>query len=830
MNIRTIRGRSNEAVAAILVTLCLITACSNSGDTSGQDVAVTDSSTANQPATSALADTIPANSPPDVSPPTSSPPTEPATTDAGDWRAEVTAMCSHFTTESASIPEPDRSPAGTAAFVAALRHVRDTAPSIESIDLPAELRAGADGIVARIDAAEESLTAAEKASAGGDTAAAQAKVELYIDQLFQIAAKFALSGARCGDADPAIAAAAQVNVLLELGPSQTASGFGSIWVSERFGDRVVRVDPETGEVVATVDVGSEPVKLQPADGRMWVRTVDAFVAIDPNSNAVTATLSKADVGPAANRSWAVDGAIWICDGQRLHRYDPETLQPTALLELGIECGQVYATADLVVAWTYNEDDGESGTSAAAIIDPATNQLLATVDLPVDVGVPIVLDNAVFLPAYGGSQAVVVDRGTWTVSAIPDLGQPTGGSLSVSDGKLIFVPAADSADVLVVDASTFTVTDTIHTFGANSVAVADGSLWVVDDEYSVLQSFDIAELTTGSAEPVTSTSPTSEPAGGLVDGDYRTAGATRDELIAAAVANGVPEREVVAALDTAGIADSASATLRIGDGGWTIYTTFDGAPQQVSWRGSYKVVDADTIVATDGYCTVTLRYTVSGRELTFEKADTRCLADDPPFALGATMTYLSGPFTRVDPPRPGVETPYSTTDFAVPFDVTLPAWVTPVPVTEEPNVLLWEAATEDRGIRFVSPVSVYRPGSTTPSPVPDDYVAYLLAQEANGAILTDITETTIGGRPATVVTANTPDSIDGFDGSLGCQAEGLTAAECFGVQPEVTLRIAVIELDPAPLLVWLRDIRRPDGQNLEVATFDAMLATLDFREL
>jgi streptogramin lyase len=41
-------------------------------------------------------------------------------------------------------------------------------------------------------------------------------------------------------------------------------GYGSVWVSQKAGRNVVRLDPETGEVLATVDVGTEPLKLQPA--------------------------------------------------------------------------------------------------------------------------------------------------------------------------------------------------------------------------------------------------------------------------------------------------------------------------------------------------------------------------------------------------------------------------------------------------------------------------------------------------------------------------------------------------------------------------------------
>jgi hypothetical protein len=227
---------------------------------------------------------------------------------------------------------------------------------------------------------------------------------------------------------------------------------------------------------------------------MIVRTDDTYAAIDPATNAVAATLRKGDVGPDADRSWAIDGAMWICDGQRLHRYDPATFEPTGVVvELGIDCGQVYATHDLVVAWNHNDDEGESGISAAAFVDPATNQVLATTPLPGDVHVPIVLDGAVFFPANRGSVSAVVDRPTWQVTATPDYGRWTGGSQAAFDGNSIYL-IAEGVDVLVIDAGTFEVTGVIEPLSINtwinSLATSDGALWVGTSNTGILQRFDI----------------------------------------------------------------------------------------------------------------------------------------------------------------------------------------------------------------------------------------------------------------------------------------------------------------------------------------------------
>ena len=150
---------------------------------------------------------------------------------------------------------------------------------------------------------------------------------------------------------------------------------------------------------------------------------------------------------------------------------------------------------------------------------------------------------------------------------------------------------------------------------------------------------------------------------------------------------------------------------------------------------------------------------------------------------------------------------------------------PEPAAELPNFVTWEGSEVDRGIRFLVPVNVYLPGATSPTAPPDDYLAYLLGQSEHGATFEDVVETTVDGRPATVMTATTPSSLDG---SLGCQEEGMFAADCFGLQPDLILRIAVIDTDAGPLLIWVRDIRGADDRDIEYESFDEMLASLRFR--
>ena len=70
-----------------------------------------------------------------------------------------------------------------------------------------------------------------------------------------------VAGAECGD--PARAANAALNVPLR-DVHHVATGFGSVWVSPWFGTAIHRVDPASGDVLATIDVGAPaPARSSP---------------------------------------------------------------------------------------------------------------------------------------------------------------------------------------------------------------------------------------------------------------------------------------------------------------------------------------------------------------------------------------------------------------------------------------------------------------------------------------------------------------------------------------------------------------------------------------
>ena len=493
-------------VAATLCTLAL--AGCGGGESSTEDAAATTAGpTTTVAATTPEVTATPESEPRATKPPTTDPPEAPPTTIDDSWREAAMSACERVTTALFAIADPT-SPDDLARFIEDHNVVRDElVASSAGIDLPPELTEGVTDVPALVSSADQWMTLALDQLAtgnvdGGNVGGGEyaegglGSIDHFRQTLAQFATTYAIAGVHCGVANPARTADAGLNVPIPAA-AHLNSGFDSVWVSDQASNQVNRVDTDTGEIEAVIDVGSRPFRLQPADGRMVVRTADAYEFIDPATNTVTSTLLKSDVGPAANRGWAVDGALWICDGQRLHRYDPTTLEAITTIELGFDCGFVHATDDVVSAWTYNEDPGQSGANVAAFIDPASNSVPATIDLPVDVGVPTIVDDMVFFPGTEGLTSVVVDPMTGTIVSTPDLGRPYVHSNDVAyDGTYLYV-MVEGRDIAVVDPTTYEIVDTIEPMDfdpplgvqINAMTLTPGALWVVNDESSILQRFD-----------------------------------------------------------------------------------------------------------------------------------------------------------------------------------------------------------------------------------------------------------------------------------------------------------------------------------------------------
>ena len=96
------------------------------------------------------------------------------------------------------------------------------------------------------------------------------------------------------------------------GSTAVRAGYGAVWVSSPSLNRITRVDPASGAVVATIDVGRSPDVVAVGENAVWMldETDGSVSRIDPATNAVVATVS---LGEAID-SGAITvggGYVWV---------------------------------------------------------------------------------------------------------------------------------------------------------------------------------------------------------------------------------------------------------------------------------------------------------------------------------------------------------------------------------------------------------------------------------------------------------------------------------------------------------------------------------------
>jgi hypothetical protein len=181
------------------------------------------------------------------------------------------------------------------------------------------------------------------------------------------------------------------------GVSAVAYGFGSVWVAgfDANGGMIVRVDPSTHDVVATIPTDATPPwetgggGLRPGLGSMWVtgsgrvsgEAQAILQRIDPATNEVVETIP---LGGEFGADLAIRGSsIWVSlfgdDHSEVVRLDSATREIVARFPLEHEwVRQIGATDEGVVVLERVWGEGLVADNVLTVIDPATNDIVTTV--------------------------------------------------------------------------------------------------------------------------------------------------------------------------------------------------------------------------------------------------------------------------------------------------------------------------------------------------------------------------------------------------------------------------------------------------------------------
>jgi glutamine cyclotransferase len=170
------------------------------------------------------------------------------------------------------------------------------------------------------------------------------------------------------------------NIVREYGPFPDVSAVHgvsydgtNIWIAT--GDALRAVDPDSGNVVRTLDV---PAHAGTAfDGRhLFQISGDRIQKVDPDSGRVLATIPTPE-GGASGMAWA-EGSLWVGQhrNRKIHQVDPQT----GVILRTIESNR-FVTG---VTWVDKElwhGTWEANQSELRRVDPESGEVLELIDMP-----------------------------------------------------------------------------------------------------------------------------------------------------------------------------------------------------------------------------------------------------------------------------------------------------------------------------------------------------------------------------------------------------------------------------------------------------------------
>jgi YVTN family beta-propeller protein len=246
------------------------------------------------------------------------------------------------------------------------------------------------------------------------------------------------------------------SVLVGMAPEAVAYGEGSLWVTllgfrfdaaadpplQLTAGSVVRLDPATGTVQATIPVGRGPFDIEVTPGAVWVPLgLDgAIVRIDPATNATVATIPVPDpTGLAVGL-----GAVWVaCNCGTLSRIDPAT--NTIVATISAQTTGAGVTTGAGSVWMSHPGYKGRADGSISRIDPATNAVVANVVVGED-------PEAI---AFGGASVWVGLNGAPTVVQVAGPGYSAAKQIAVAAS--VYAIAATDHEVWAVHDDTGKVT-------------------------------------------------------------------------------------------------------------------------------------------------------------------------------------------------------------------------------------------------------------------------------------------------------------------------------------------------------------------------------------
>jgi len=176
-----------------------------------------------------------------------------------------------------------------------------------------------------------------------------------------------------------------------LAPYDATFGYGAAWVTANSGSELERIDPAQNKVVGRWKLTGATGVVTAFDS-VWAAGFDGVIRVDPETNALVATIPTPGGWTAASSD-----AVWVTNGKGVARIDPQTNAVVANVALP---GAPYLGDPDVI-------DGKLWVpqirkNSIAIIDPATNTVVKTVKAGKGPFVVTQINGEAWVPSWKGT--------------------------------------------------------------------------------------------------------------------------------------------------------------------------------------------------------------------------------------------------------------------------------------------------------------------------------------------------------------------------------------------------------------------------------------------
>ena len=260
------------------------------------------------------------------------------------------------------------------------------------------------------------------------------------------------------------------------GPITLAATSDSIWVESHRLNMVTRIDPAQNKEVARLKDAPVHCSVVSGGGFVWASQANAdtgagrVTKIDPTSGAVVGSL---ELGTACGVS-ADNTDLWVTSPMLSEavRYDAATLQERAVIPLGRDVFEIKIGPEAVWA------SGESGGGMVWRIDPATNQVVASINLSDSTPIGLIAAfGSVWVGSRGNGVVYRIDPATNAVTKTIKVNDSIGGIGVGPDA--IWASGFGDGTIYRIDPATNSVTGSLSTtyLTLGPPLVAFDSIWV-----------------------------------------------------------------------------------------------------------------------------------------------------------------------------------------------------------------------------------------------------------------------------------------------------------------------------------------------------------------